>query len=97
VMTWACFAVESTTVARPPVDSEYLLALASLAVWDAILAIEEPGNYEPYASSPLVLQPASSDAAVATEAGAKLGREVCRNFLADHLRRVDDDNQGNAR
>jgi hypothetical protein len=25
------------------------------------------------------------------EAGAKLGREVCRNFLADHLRRLDDD------
>lgn len=68
VMTWTCFAVQSTTFARPPADSEYSLALASLAVWDAILAIEEPGNYEPYASSPDVIRPASSDAAVATAA-----------------------------
>jgi len=28
-----------------------------------------------------------------TEAGEKLGKQVCRNFLADHLRRVDDDDQ----
>jgi hypothetical protein len=68
VMCWARFAVESTTVGRPPVDSEYLLSLASLAAWDAILAIEEPGTYEPYASSLDVVRPASSDAAVATAA-----------------------------
>lgn len=68
VMTWDRFAVESTTVGRPPANSEYLIALASLAVWDAILAIEQPDEYEPYASLPDVIHPASSDAAVATAA-----------------------------
>jgi hypothetical protein len=68
VMRWVRFAVESTTVGRPPVDSEYLISLASLAALDALLAIEAPGKYEPYASSPVVVQPASSDAAVATAA-----------------------------
>jgi hypothetical protein len=27
------------------------------------------------------------------EAGTKLGKQVCLNFLADHLRRVDDHDQ----
>jgi hypothetical protein len=68
VMTWDRYALESTTVGRPPANSEYLIALASLAVWDAILAIEQPHEYTPYASSPAVTHPASSDAAVATAA-----------------------------
>jgi hypothetical protein len=68
VMTWDRYALESTTVGRPPANSEYLIALASLAVWDAILAIEQPHEYMPYASSPAVTHPASSDAAVATAA-----------------------------
>jgi hypothetical protein len=28
-----------------------------------------------------------------TQAGRKLGKQVCLDFLADHLRRVDDDDQ----
>jgi hypothetical protein len=66
VIVWSANANAVTTVGRPPGSSEYLLALAHLAIWDAVVAIE--GGFQPYASAPAVMEPASIDAAIAAAA-----------------------------
>jgi hypothetical protein len=68
IAEWNAIAVRTifTENATPIPASALYFGFVSLAVYDAVVAIE--GGYEPYAEQPLVAAPASSEAAAATAA-----------------------------
>ncbi len=66
VSDWSLTAQTVITAGRPPVSSEYLLALVHAAMYDAVVSIE--GQYRPFGVRVTVDGPASPDAAVAAAA-----------------------------
>ena len=66
VACWAEFVQPAIQAGRPPASSEVLHALVSLAVYDAVIAVE--GGFEPYAGAAGTHPGADLRAAVATAA-----------------------------